>query len=110
MNDNILQIFDTERVKRFIEANIDIVGYFFDRLRVFPRLVLAGYMWLVWDMLTWAKTLETMSTQQASLLATVVGFGTPLFAFYANASAMLSKKTNGGSEGGGAKDNKGTPS
>ncbi len=85
-------IFGVKNVQYFLESNIDIFGYFLDRLRVVPRLILFGYMWIVSDMLIWAKGLETMTTQQATLVGTMVGFGTPLFAFYINASTMLNKK------------------
>jgi len=81
--------FNVENVEYLVKVNIDLIGYFFDRLRIVPRVVIFGYMWLVYDTITWAKGLPDISTQQAGVVAAVVGFAAPLFAFYVNASTML---------------------
>jgi hypothetical protein len=50
--------------------------------RVFPRIILLGYSWMVWDVVQWYENLIAPTTQQTVLLTTVVSFSAAIFGFY----------------------------
>jgi hypothetical protein len=50
--------------------------------RAFPRVILLGYAWLVWDVVQWFEALQAPSTQQVVLLTTIVSFSAAIFGFY----------------------------
>lgn len=54
----------------------------FNRLRVIPRILVAGYGVLVWQVVDWFMSLPSPDTQQAALVTTVVGASGIVFGFY----------------------------
>lgn len=53
-----------------------------NRLRVIPRILVAGYGVLVWQVVAWFMDLPLPDTQQAALVTTVVGASGIVFGFY----------------------------
>jgi hypothetical protein len=53
-----------------------------NRLRIIPRVIVAGYGYLVWDVVQWFQLLENPATQHAALVTTVVGAAGLIFGFY----------------------------
>ena len=98
-------------------ANIDTwrkghlaVAEFVDAWRVIPRLLVAGYGWVVYKVVTWymaiedkliegcnvdilkeACVIQAPNTQHAALVTAVIGISAAIFAFYTNTG----KKWNG---------------
>lgn len=66
-----------------------------NRLRIIPRVIVAGYGWLVWIVAQWFMNLPDPGTQQAALVTTIVGAAGIIFGFY-----MQGGITAGGSKGG----------
>jgi hypothetical protein len=60
--------------------------------RVFPRAVVTGYAWLVWDVVQWYEALAAPTTQQTVLLTTVVSFSAAIFGFYTTTTSGTEKK------------------
>ena len=65
-----------------------------NRLRVIPRILVAGYGVLVWQVVDWFMNLPAPDTQQAALVTTVVGASGIVFGFY-----MQGGITNRGDKG-----------
>ena len=65
-----------------------------NRLRIIPRVLVAGYGWLIWEIVSWFMTLDVPNTQQAALVTTVVGAAGIVFGFY-----MQGGITNKGDKG-----------
>ena len=55
-----------------------------DHLRLVPRLVLAGYAWLVYVMCQWFMTLPDPTGNQSLFVGTVVGASAGVFGLYVN--------------------------
>ena len=53
-----------------------------NRLRIIPRVIVAGYGYLIWLVVHWFMALPDPGTQQAALVTTVVGAAGPIFGFY----------------------------
>lgn len=53
-----------------------------NRLRMIPRAIVAGYGWLIYDVVQWFQALPEPTTQQAGLLVTLIGISAPVFGFY----------------------------
>ena len=53
-----------------------------NRLRVIPRILVAGYGFLIWKVVEWFMLLPDPGTQQAALVTTVVGAAGLVFGFY----------------------------
>ena len=63
-----------------------------NRLRVIPRILVAGYGVLVWQVVDWFMNLPTPDTQQAALVTTVVGASGIVFGFYMQGGITGQKK------------------
>lgn len=102
----ILSDFDYKRLKSLKWAE------FVDSWRLVPRLLVAGYAWLTWSTVTWYMDIKATSeickiidkqmvcgfieasgptTQQASLVATVIGAAAIVFGMYTNSGKDWSK-------------------
>jgi len=55
-----------------------------DALRLFPRLFISMYIWLVYETATWFMLLENPSNAQAGLISVVIGAGAAWFGAYVN--------------------------
>ena len=53
-----------------------------DAWRVFPRMFISIYIYLLWAVVTWFMTLETPSVEQAGLISIMTGIGAAWFALY----------------------------
>ena len=51
-------------------------------MRIIPRLVVFGYLWLAWDTHVWYKGLEIPITTQQMYAMAIVGIAPLVFGFY----------------------------
>jgi len=63
-------------VKKFAEG--------LDTLRVFPRLFIGIYIYLLYSSATWFMLLENPNNAQAGLISVIVGAGAGFFGLYVN--------------------------
>lgn len=63
---------------------MDVLRYaeIIDAFRVVPRLLLAGYGYLVWHVSAWFMALPDPNTQHTFFVSTVIGIAAPITAFY----------------------------
>jgi len=52
--------------------------------RIFPRLFIVMYMYLLMEVTNWFMLLQEPSTAQAALVSTLVGVGAAWFGLYCN--------------------------
>ena len=57
-----------------------------DAWRIFPRLFITTYIYLLYRVVTWFMTLPDPNTQQAGLVSIVVGAGAAWFGLYLGSS------------------------
>ena len=65
-----------DKVKKFAEG--------MDSLRIWPRLFITMYIWLVYESAVWFMALENPNNAQAGLISVVVGAGAAWFSAYVN--------------------------
>jgi hypothetical protein len=68
---------------------INIIWYapeYFDKWRVFPRLFLGVYIYLLYRVVEWFMLLTDPNTQQAGLVSVIVGVGAAWFGLYISAT------------------------
>lgn len=65
-------------------AVIWLVPEYFDKWRVFPRMFLSVYMYLLCSVVFWFMMLPDPNTQQAGLVSVLVGVGAAWFGIYVN--------------------------
>lgn len=65
-----------DKVKAFAET--------FDSFRIFPRLFISVYLYLLVDVVQWFMALDAPNTQQAGLVSVIVGSGAAWFGLYVN--------------------------
>ena len=53
-----------------------------DAWRLFPRMFLAGYGFLCWELAKWVMARSDISASQAAFATGIVGLAVPLTAFY----------------------------
>lgn len=66
---------------------------YFDKWRVFPRIFLSVYIYLLYDVVQWFMLLPDPNTQQAGLVSVLVGVGAAWFGLYINGTPT--KHTSG---------------
>ena len=64
-----------------------------DAYRTMPRVLVAGYAYLVWDTVQWFQQLADPSSQHAFLVSTVVGGAAAVFGLYVNSGKAWDQKT-----------------
>jgi hypothetical protein len=57
-------------------------GHFLNHLRIIPRVALAFYMYVFWQMVQWFLALPDPTTQQAAFVSTIVGASAAFFGLY----------------------------
>lgn len=62
-----------------------------DGFRVFPRLLLAAYAYLVYDVIQWFMGLTTPNTQQSALVTTVTAMSAVVIGLYQNSGRKWGK-------------------
>jgi hypothetical protein len=55
-----------------------------NRLRIIPRIIVASYGTLVYQMVSWFQTLPDATTQQVTLVTTICAMAPVVFGFYMN--------------------------
>ena len=64
-----------------------------DRLRIFPRLFMGVYIWMLYEAGNWFLALEAPTLEQAGYMSVIVGAGIGWLAAYVN-SGKGSKNSN----------------
>ena len=68
-----------------------------DAWRIFPRLFVSVYIYLLYEVVIWFMTLEEPNLEQAGLVSIIVGAMAAVFGIYAGSSGQ-SKSFKGGEE------------
>lgn len=55
-----------------------------NELRIVPRLLVAGYSYLIWDVVQWFMALPEPNSQQAAFVSALVASSAGVFGFYTN--------------------------
>jgi hypothetical protein len=55
-----------------------------NKYRIVPRLMVAGYGFLMWDVAQWFMVLPEPNSQQASFVSVMVGASAAIFGLYTN--------------------------
>jgi hypothetical protein len=67
-------------------SNFEAFPYWFDKLRLFPRIFISVYIYMFYDVVDWFMTLPDPSMAQAGLVSVVTGAGAAWFGLYVNSS------------------------
>ena len=62
----------------------EALPFLIDRFRVFPRIFISIYIYLLYDTVQWFMALPDPNSQQAALISVIVGTGTAWFGLYVN--------------------------
>lgn len=68
-----------------------------DAWRIFPRLFVSVYIYLLYEVVIWFMTLEEPNLEQAGLVSIIVGAMAAVFGIYAGSSGQ-SKSFKGGED------------
>lgn len=60
--------------------------YWFDKLRIFPRVFISVYIYMFYQVAQWFMLLENPNNAQAGLVSVVVGAGAAWFGLYVNST------------------------
>jgi len=63
-----------------------------DAWRIFPRVFLTTYIYLLYKSTIWFMTLPDPNTQQAGLISVIVGAGAAWFGLYTGSGPKMAKK------------------
>tara|TARA_B110001454_G_scaffold79876_1_gene77172 strand:+ start:97 stop:393 length:297 start_codon:yes stop_codon:yes gene_type:complete len=66
--------------------------YWFDKLRLFPRVFITVYIIMFWRVTEWFMALAEPNNAQAGLVSVVVGAGAAWFGLYCNSSGKSNDK------------------
>lgn len=77
------KIFIKEQNHNRWQTWIDL-AHMIDRWRIFPRLFIGIYLYLLYASTMWFMSLPEPNTQQSALISTVVGVGAAWFGLYVN--------------------------
>ena len=64
----------------------EMFPYWFDKLRIFPRVFITVYIIMFWRVTEWFMALPEPNNAQAGLVSVVVGAGAAWFGLYCNSS------------------------
>ena len=64
----------------------EMFPYWFDKLRVFPRVFITVYIIMFWRVTEWFMALAEPNNAQAGLVSVVVGAGAAWFGLYVNST------------------------
>lgn len=59
-----------------------IVAEFINDLRILPRVIVVGYMWIFYETSMWFMSLDAPTATQAAFVSTIVGAGAGFFGLY----------------------------
>ena len=77
-----------------IVSKWELFPYWFDKLRVFPRVFISVYIYIFWECANWFMLLPDPNNAQAGLVSVVVGAGAAWFGLYVNSSKSSVKITS----------------
>lgn len=60
----------------------------FNKWRIVPRLMIAGYGYLLWDISQWFMSLSDPTGAQAAFVSTLVGASAAVFGLYTNSGKV----------------------
>ena len=72
----------------------ELFPYWFDKLRVFPRIFITVYIYIFWECANWFMLLPDPNNAQAGLVSVVVGAGAAWFGLYVNSNKSSVKITS----------------
>lgn len=75
-------------------SRLEAFPYWFDKLRVFPRLFICVYIYVFYDVVQWFMALEDPSVSQAGLVSVVTGAGAAWFGLYVNSSGDAARNNS----------------
>lgn len=67
-------------------------GYAMDAIRLFPRLFMGVYIWILAEASAWFLLLDKPSLEQAGYMSVLIGAGIGWFAAYVNSGATKRDK------------------
>ena len=67
------------------QKTVDL-AYAVDQWRIFPRVFITTYIYLLYKVVTWYMALEAPTMEQSGLVSVVVGAGAALFGLYTGSS------------------------
>jgi len=73
---------------------LDKAPEYFSRWRIFPRVFISMYIYLLYDVVQWFMLLSDPNTQQAGLVSVLVGSGAAWFGLYVNSVPSSVKLNN----------------
>ena len=67
------------------QKTIDL-AYAVDQWRIFPRIFISTYIYLLYKVVTWYMALQAPTMEQSGLVSVVVGAGAAWFGLYTGSS------------------------
>ena len=67
------------------QKTVDL-AYAVDQWRIFPRVFITTYIYLLYKVVTWNMALEAPTMEQSGLVSVVVGAGAAWFGLYTGSS------------------------
>ena len=65
----------------------EMFPYWFDKLRLFPRIFITVYIYMFYQVANWFMSLPEPNNAQAGLVSVVVGAGAAWFGLYVNSGS-----------------------
>ena len=78
---------ETSKYQRTID-----LAYAIDEWRIFPRIFISTYIYLLYKVVTWYMALEAPTMEQSGLVSVVVGAGAAWFGLYTGSSKTSRSK------------------
>jgi hypothetical protein len=72
------------------QKTVDL-AYAVDQWRIFPRVFISTYIYLLYKVVTWYMALEAPTMEQSGLVSVVVGAGAAWFGLYTGSSKSKDK-------------------
>jgi len=67
-------------------SKLEAFPYWFDKLRIFPRVFISVYIYMFYNVANWFMLLPEPNNAQAGLVSVVVGAGAAWFGLYVNST------------------------
>lgn len=68
-------------------SKLEAFPYWFDKLRIFPRIFIIVYIYMFYDVVQWFMSLQEPNMAQAGLVSVVTGAGAAWFGLYVNSGS-----------------------
>jgi len=75
----------TKEMDNKYQKTVDL-AYAVDQWRIFPRVFITTYIYLLYKVVTWYMALEAPTMEQSGLVSVVVGAGAAWFGLYTGSS------------------------